>query len=131
MSCAIALLDAHYAPAHAIGACVVLSGWTGSEPIEAVSAWIDTPADYVPGAFYLRELPALLAAIKQVRTPIGVYVVDGYVTLNAGRPGLGAHLAGALATPTPIVGIAKSPFRDACAVPVRRGNSRRPLYVSA
>lgn len=47
-------------------------------------------------------------------------------------PGLGAHLFNALKGKIPIIGVAKSPYKDvAMAVKVFRGRSTRPLYVTA
>ena len=90
-----------------------------------------TFAEYAPGQFYLRELPCLLAVIDRLDALPRTIVVDGYVFLGPERPGLGAHLYDALAGNVPVVGVAKRPFRDAFAVPVRRGESARPLYVTA
>ena len=74
---------------------------------------------YQPGQFYLRELPPLRA------------VIDGYADLDPdGRPGLGARAREVFGVP--VIGVAKSPFRGAThAVPVLRGTSARPLYVTA
>ncbi len=47
-----------------------------------------------------------------------------------GRPGLGAHARAEFGVP--VIGVAKSAFRTAThAVPVLRGTSARPLYVTA
>ena len=85
---------------------------------------------YRPGAFYMRELPALTAVLA-VSGPIDVLIVDGYVDLDpSGRPGLGSHAHAAFGMP--IVGVAKSAFRSAThAVPILRGGSTRPLYITA
>jgi deoxyribonuclease V len=58
-------------------------------------------------------------------------VVDGYVDLDpGGRPGLGARAHEALAIP--VIGVAKSAFRTAThAIPVLRGASKRPLFVTS
>jgi deoxyribonuclease V len=87
-------------------------------------------APYQPGEFYLRELPPLLAVLAGL-TGLRLLVVDGYVDLDpGGRPGLGAHAHAALGVP--VIGVAKSAFATAShAVPVLRGRSARPLYVTA
>ena len=61
----------------------------------------------------------------------GLLVVDGYADLDpGGRPGLGAHAHAELGIP--VIGVAKSRFRTAThAVPVLRGSSARPLFVTA
>jgi deoxyribonuclease V len=58
-------------------------------------------------------------------------VVDGYVDLDpGGRPGPGAHMHAEFGVP--VIGVAKSRFRVAThAVPVVRGSSVRPLFVTA
>jgi len=58
-------------------------------------------------------------------------VVDGYADLDpGGRPGLGARAHAEFGPP--VIGVAKSRFRTAThAVPVLRGSSVRPLFVTA
>ena len=62
---------------------------------------------------------------------LGLLVVDGYADLDpGGRPGLGAHAHAEFGIP--VIGVAKSRFRTAThAVPVVRGSSARPLFVTA
>ncbi len=58
-------------------------------------------------------------------------MTDGYVDLDpGGRPGLGAHAHAEFGVP--VIGVAKTAFRTAThAVPVLRGHSARPLYITA
>jgi len=58
-------------------------------------------------------------------------VVDGYADLDPdGRPGLGARAHAEFGVP--VIGVAKTAFRTAThAIPVLRGTSARPLYVTA
>jgi deoxyribonuclease V len=58
-------------------------------------------------------------------------VVNGYADLDSGgRPGLGAHAHAEFGIP--VIGVAKTAFRTAThAVPVLRGTSARPLFVTA
>ncbi|MEI7056957.1 endonuclease V [Nocardioides sp. CCNWLW239] len=92
---------------------------------------LDDVADYVPGRFYERELPAIQAVLA-IANPLDVLIVDGYVDLDpAGRAGLGRHVweAGLAAA---VIGVAKTRFRAAThATPVLRGISAKPLYVTA
>ena len=87
-------------------------------------------APYRPGQFYLRELPPVLAVLDGFGR-LDLLVIDGYVDLDpGGRPGLGARLHAELGVP--VVGVAKSAFTAAThAIPVRRGASARPLFVTA
>jgi deoxyribonuclease V len=93
---------------------------------------IETVAPYVAGQFYLRELPCLLTALAACPPPDTV-VIDGYVWLGEGaKPGLGAHLYEALSRVVPVIGVAKTRFRNADpVVEITRGRSRSPLFVSA
>jgi deoxyribonuclease V len=85
---------------------------------------------YRPGEFYVRELPPLRAVLHGI-PGLGLLVVDGYADLDPdGRPGLGAHAHTEFGIP--VIGVAKSAFRTAThAVPVRRGTSARPVFVTA
>ena len=58
-------------------------------------------------------------------------LVDGFVWLGEGRPGLGARLYEAIGGAYPVVGVAKNPFRGAPAAAITRGGSARPLYITA
>ena len=88
---------------------------------------------YEPGSFYKRELPILLALLQQLERRPPTIIVDGYVWLDGDhRPGLGAILYQELAEQSAIIGVAKTSFGDASwCIPVLRGESRRPLFVSA
>ncbi len=83
--------------------------------------------------FWRRELPCILAILKQLPALPAVIVIDGYVWLDGdGRKGLGAYLFDALDGKVAIVGVAKRAFRgSAHAAPVLRGSSDRPLFVTA
>jgi deoxyribonuclease V len=85
---------------------------------------------YQPGLFYLRELPPLHAALDGL-TDMTLLIVDGYADLSPdGQPGLGARACAEFGVP--VIGVAKTAFRAAThAIPVLRGASARPLYVTA
>ena len=126
-----AAVDVHYPPAGGARSALVLAADRRFAVIvDERVGWLPEVASYQPGRFYLRELSALRAVLAGVEA-LEVVIVDGYVDLDpAGRPGLGAHLYAE--TGTPVVGVAKTAFRSAThAAAVRRGNSARPLYVTA
>jgi deoxyribonuclease V len=130
----IACLDAAYDEAGAGVACVLFKEWESPSTASTLSRHVTLkPAAYEPGAFYKRELPLLLDILDTVQQPIQTIVIDGYVWLSAdGRPGLGAVLFSALAEKIPVIGAAKTRFRDdTWSIPVTRGQSTRPLYVTA
>jgi deoxyribonuclease V len=129
----IAILDVAYTPDAAGVGCVLAEGWTAQAPAAEVARHVPgTPAQYEPGAFYKRELPLLLAVIQGLAVKPAAYVIDGYVWLGPDKPGLGARLFGQLGSGVPVIGVAKTAFRgDTWSTPVLRGQSQRPLLVTA
>ncbi len=124
-------MDVHYpATGGARAALVVAADSRYGTIIEEHVASVGSVAAYRPGAFFARELPAILTVLADSPN-LDVLIVDGYVSLDpAGRPGLGAHVHREIGVP--VIGVAKNPFRTAThAVPVCRGRSTRPLYVTA
>jgi deoxyribonuclease V len=125
-----AAVDVHYpADGSANAAMVVAADRTFSSIVDEYTAHLPDVPPYQPGAFFLRELPALRAVFARAGA-VDLVVVDGYVDLDPdGRPGLGAHLHREVGVP--VVGVAKTAFRSAThAAEVRRGGTR-PLYVTA
>lgn len=132
----IAFLDVGYDGTAAKAACVLTESWEAASPHDAYVYDIEAVEPYEPGKFYRRELPCLLAVLRRLPSPPQIVVVDGYVWLASPlRPGLGAHLHQALGGATAVVGIAKTAFAgvESCSavVPVFRGTSRNPLFVTA
>lgn len=129
----IAAVDVHYVGDDGTAACVLFDDWGSDWPAAEYLARVRAVAPYAPGRFAERELPGLLAVLAVVDRDYDVVIVDGYVQLDArGREGLGAHLHDALGGRVPVIGVAKTPFDGADhAVAIRRGDSVRPLYVTA
>jgi deoxyribonuclease V len=118
--------------------CVVAAGVGFAEWGDAVAVFETTrrfvaaPADYESGQFYKREMPYLLQLLGGLEHPPALVIIDGFVWLDGGRAGLGAHLAEALVSACPVIGVAKRPFHEAAnAAPLLRGTSQVPLFVSA
>lgn len=128
-----AAVDVHYLDTGARAAVVAAAGPSFSAVLAERTVLVPELAPYRPGQFYLRELPPLRAVIGTLGDPrrLGLIVVDGYVDLDPhGRPGLGAHVHAEFGVP--VIGVAKSVFKTAThAVPVLRGGSARPLFVTA
>lgn len=124
-------VDVHYPDAGGARAALVVgdSATFGTVTEEHV-AELSTVDAYTPGLFFMRELPAILAALAET-ADLDVVIVDGYVDLDpSGRKGLGAYLRDHVRSV--VVGVAKSRFGTAThALPVHRGGSTRPLYVTA
>ncbi len=91
------------------------------------------PLHYQPGEFYRRELPCIEAVLAKLPAPPTHIVVEGYVWLDGEHhPGLGAHLYNSLGHAIPVIVVAKNPYKQSCfATKLCRGNSTRPLYVTA
>lgn len=127
-----ACIDVDYRDDHAIAACLLFAEWSDASPSEELTARIDRVEPYVPGQFFRRELPCILAVLSHVQVPLEVILIDGYVWLDdALQPGLGAYLFAALNQQVAVMGIAKKPFRGATAHEVIRANSIKPLFVTA
>lgn len=125
-------VDVQYlADGGARAALVVADDITFAGSVEERTVLVGHVAEYQPGRFYERELPALERVLCDT-APVDLLIVDGYVDLDpSGRPGLGAHVVGAGLAPV-VVGVAKTRFRAAThAAEVFRGRSARPLYVTA
>ena len=132
----IGCVDVDYRDTGVTAACVGAEGWSSElARIEVVVRAPGRPAAYQPGAFYERELPYLLEVLERM-PPLELVIVDAYVWLGPNQPGLGKRLhdvRGGI-----VVGVAKTRFAGAEAsgggfeaIEVRRGDSDRPLYVTA
>jgi deoxyribonuclease V len=125
----ITCVDVDYRESGAVAAGLWFRGWSAESAVYQAVACFPAVADYEPGAFYRRELPCLLGVLVCGPRP-DIVVVDGYVWLGGGRPGLGAHLHAAIGGV--VVGVAKTRYSPATdAVAICRGKSRSPLFVSA
>ena len=101
-----------------------------SQVVRTRTAMVAAVEPYRSGKLYLRELPPLRAVIPAA-DELALIVVDGYVDLDPdGRPGLGARVHAEFGVP--VIGVAKTAFQTAThAASVLRGQSTRPLYVTA
>ncbi len=126
-------IDVHYCDPQAVAAGVLFGSWSQAVPSTTYTLPIAPVAPYVPGQFYQRELPCILALLETIPAAIGCIIVDGYVTLGTeAKPGLGWHLWQHLGQRIPVIGVAKSAFQETDpATAVYRGASQRPLYVTA
>jgi deoxyribonuclease V len=128
-------LDVYYGPTSARGAAIGFANATDETPaLRVVLEFAGAPGEYEPGDFKKRELPYLLELVESSRSraaALTTILVDGYVFLDGGRPGLGAHLYDALERTLPVIGVAKTRYRGAAAIELLRGASKSPLLISA
>jgi len=99
--------------------------------LEEQSVFVPFEAEYRPGEFFIRDVPAIRAVVAST-APLDLLVVDGYVQVDPdGRPGLGGRLHALLGIP--VIGIAEEPYPSAThAMGVRRGTyPERPVFVTA
>lgn len=125
--------DVHYSADAATAAGVVFEQWGDAKPLKTNVVKLDEVRPYQPGRFFERELPCLLALLDEIRPRPDMIIIDGFVTLGTEeKDGLGAHLYRALNASTPVIGVAKTPFRDTPAqTALLRGNSNVPLFVTS
>ena len=126
-------LDVAYRGDRAWVAGVLFRRWHDAEAEAVRVASVRGVRPYVAGRFYERELPCLMAWIEDLDFRPQTILVDAHVRLDAaGRLGLGGYLYRHLGGTVPVVGVAKTPFDGLNdALPVWRGVSRRPLWVTA
>ncbi len=129
----IVCVDVDYRATEVVAACVGFGDWADAAAlVETVTRTPGAPASYESGEFYRRELPYVLATLAALAVPPRVVVVDGYVWLGPERPGLGAHLHATLGSTIEVIGVAKRRFEGATtAIPILRGTSQQPLFVTA
>ncbi len=130
----ILAIDVHYRAniAKVVG---VVFDTIDDDEFDHYSLFVEEVKAYEPGMFYKRELPCIMAILKQI--PDDLYesiLIDGYVyTSNNGDYGLGGHLYNSLTKKLPVIGVAKSFFKETHNVckKVFRAESKNPLFVSS
>lgn len=134
----IAFVDVHYDSTPARAACALAHAWSDAAPFSEWICDIVDVAPYQPGRFFERELPCIARVLAEApelpaRELPAVLVIDGYVVLDQhGAPGLGSHVFDYYAGKLAVIGIAKTSYQgSAFALPVLRGDSHKPLFVTA
>ena len=128
-------IDVQYEEDSALAAGVLFSSWDSATPDKSIIKEISGIEPYEAGSFYKRELPCILDIIAEVNLDqIEAIIVDGHVFIdNDKNHGLGGYLYEELDRTIPIIGVAKRAFHknEKTNIPVQRGESTNPLYVSA
>ena len=106
-------------------AAIAILTYPELELVEQAIARIPTTFPYVPGYLSFREIPAILAALPQIKTTPNLILCDGQGYAHPRRLGLACHLGVLLDIPT--IGVAKSLLIGTHeAVPLEKG-SWQPL----
>jgi deoxyribonuclease V len=106
-------------------AAIAILTYPELELVEQAIASIPTAFPYVPGYLSFREIPAILAALPQIKTTPDLILCDGQGYAHPRRLGLACHLGVLLDIPT--IGVAKSLLIGQHeAVPLEKG-SWQPL----
>ncbi|MEJ6403297.1 endonuclease V [Yoonia sp. 2307UL14-13] len=134
MSSLILATDVSYPSA---GGAIVAGGlfkdWSSLSFEKSLIHKVSAVLPYEPGAFYKREMPLILGLVSMLDEKLRAIVIDGYCTLgrNAAN-GMGGHLFDALDGLIPVVGVAKTKYKDTPTDrELYRGNSSRPLFITA
>ncbi len=131
----ILAFDTYYYEDKARTIALQFENWQDLEESQVFDETLSGINEYVSGEFYKRELPCILSLLKQIDlTHCEAIIVDGFVVLDdEGKLGLGGYLYKALNSKIPIIGVAKNNFSkiEKLKEPVLRGESKKPLYVTA
>lgn len=127
--------DVHYRSEFAKAVALSFDTWDADTPSAIYEKQLSEVYPYVPGQFYKRELPCILALLEELEVDnIEAIVIDGYVFLDAaGSYGLGAYLYEALGQGIPVIGVAKNPYKGSLThvAKLYRGKSQNPLYLTS
>jgi deoxyribonuclease V len=80
---------------------------------------------YVPGLLSFREAPAVLAAVRKLRTPPHCLIYDGHGVAHPRRFGVACHVG--VLTDTPTIGCAKRRLVGSHRIPGQKRGSRTRL----
>jgi deoxyribonuclease V len=130
----IAAVDVYYQE-NVAKVVAVLFRWEDATVKKEFSEKIFIDSEYVPGKFYMRELPCILSILRRIdMTIVDALIVDGHVFIdNFFSYGLGGHLWEAIGKRLPVIGVAKKKYynNENAIVQIKRGKSKNPLYVSS
>lgn len=129
----ILAVDVAYQDNTAVVAGVLFHRWDDMKPYRVIKTHANNIEEYIPGQFYRRELPCILALFEQIDVLPKIIIIDGFVYLGSERrAGLGLYLYEALHEAIPVIGVSKNQFQDTpTQSAIFRGNSRKPLFVTA
>lgn len=85
----ILAIDVHYKETTAKAVGALIQNWEDAVAQQYIIKYIDEVEEYVPGAFYKRELPCILEIFKDIDLrSLSYIIIDGFVVLDdSGKPG--------------------------------------------
>jgi len=141
----VAGVDVAYTDDQSIGAVAVLD-FPNLNVVEVKTEVTKTSFPYIPTLLSFREIPALMPALKKLKSKPDVYLVDGHGYAHPFRFGLACHLGLILKAPT--IGVAKSLLcgslsshtdrnlklivdkEEVIGAALHTGKSRKPIFIS-
>jgi len=125
----IAGADVSYAKrAATMYAAVVVLDWPSLSVVEEVTAERRAAFPYIPGLLSFRELPAVIAAFRKLRSQLDVIICDGHGVAHPRGFGIASHLGVLLDVPT--IGCAKKRLVGEHAEPGAQRGARAPLRLA-
>lgn len=103
----VAGVDVAYTKELSVGAVAVLD-YKSLSLVESKTSHVKTEFPYIPTLLSFREIPPAVAAIRELRLPPDVLLVDGQGIMHPFRLGFASHLGLVLGKPT--IGVAKNPL---------------------
>ena len=110
-------------------AAIAVLAFPTLELVDYALARLPTQFPYVPGLLSFREIPALIAALDQLRTLPDLVLCDGQGYAHPRRCGLATHFG--LVTGLPTIGVAKSRLTGTFREPPQRRGAWHPLMDHA
>ncbi|NHZ81988.1 endonuclease V [Massilia sp. CCM 8695] len=128
----ILAVDVQYDADCGYAAGLLFARWDDVAPVATVSKQQAGVGEYVPGEFYKRELPCILALLGELGQLPEVVVIDGFVFLDGhSHAGLGKHLYDALDGKAKVIGVAKTAYAGiGDDYKLLRGDSIKPLFIT-
>ena len=126
-------MDVDYREDYAIAAGILFDNWKSDETLEEIIVKVDDVKPYESGQFYKRELPCLMKLIKSLDSLPDLFIVDSFVYLDDDmKPGLGAYLYKEFNENIPVLGVAKTNFKECNSkIEILRGESNSPLFITS
>jgi deoxyribonuclease V len=129
----IVATDVYYKESMAFASGVLFRNWSDEYPFDEKQSHLSNVKSYIPGQFYIRELPCILSLLKTLTHLPDIIIIDGNVWLGEEKkPGLGKYLFDTLKEHCAVIGVAKSPFGIMPEqTKVYRAKSSRPLFITS